>query len=130
MPDPTGDHDGRVSLQPTEGQSQGNSQSESGKPAVLAKQEQQRATIPDVVAASFAIRVQYRGMDRMHELPLTAHTIGQLALEAALREMTIGDLIADIITAMVEKDLFQRVLDDIDPGRSVRSEAGRWDSSS
>src|SRR5262245_6582961 len=109
VPHPTGDHDGRVSLQPTEGQSQGNSQSESGKPTVLAKQEQQRAIIPDAVAASFAIRVRYRGMERMHELPLTTHTIGQLALEATFREVTIGELIAAIITAMVDKDLFPLV---------------------
>jgi hypothetical protein len=111
VPHPTGDHDGRVSLQPTEGQSQGNSQSEPGKPAVIANQEQQRATIPDAVAASFAIRIRYRGMERMHELPLTTHTIGQLALEANLREVTIGELIAAIVTAMVDKDLLPLVVD-------------------
>src|SRR5262245_52256338 len=111
VPHPTGDHDGRVSLQPAEGQSQGNSRSEPGKPAVIAKQEQQRATIPDAVAASFAIRIQYRGMERTHELPLTTHTIGQLALEANLREVTIGELIAAIITAMVDNDLLPLVVD-------------------
>src|SRR5262245_25448291 len=105
VPHPTGDHDGRVPLQPTEGQSQGNSQSEPGKPAVIAKQEQQRATIPDAVAASFATRIQYRGMEQTHGLPLTTHTFGQLALEAALSDVTIGELIAELLTAMVSKDL-------------------------
>src|SRR5262249_3371125 len=105
VPHHTGDHDGRVPLQLTEGQSQGNSQSEPGKPAVIAKQEQQRATIPDAVAASFAIKIQYRGMEQTHELPLTTHTFGQLALEAAISDVTIGELIAELLTAMVSKDL-------------------------
>src|SRR5262245_26770899 len=114
-PHPTGDDDGRVPLQPTEGQCQGNSESEPAEPAVIAKPQQQRATRPDAGAASFAISIQYRGMERTHELPLTTHTIGQLALEATLREVTIGEVIAEIITAMVDKDLLPRVLDDIDP---------------
>jgi hypothetical protein len=74
----------------------------------------------DAGAASFAIRIQYRGIKQTHELPLTTNTIGQLALEATFRGVTVGDLIADIMTAMVDKGLFQRVLDDIDPGRGAR----------
>src|SRR5262245_389962 len=103
------DHNERVPSEPTEEQAHGSARSDSGEPAVIAVPEQQWATIPDAVAASFAIRVQYRGMEGMHELPLTTHTIGQLALEAALREVTIGELIAAIITAMVDKDLFPLV---------------------
>jgi|SRR5262245_38936538 len=99
VPHPTGDHDGRVPLQATEEQSQGNSQSEPGKPAVIAKQEQQRATIPDAVAASFAIRIQYRGMEQTHELSLTVAMIGRLALEATLRDVSIGELIAQLVMA-------------------------------
>jgi hypothetical protein len=74
------DQDGRVPLQATEEQSQGNS-------------------------ASFAIRFQYRGMERTDELPLTVDMVGQLALEATLRRVSIGELIAELITAMVNKDL-------------------------
>ena len=36
--------------------------------------------------------------------------IGQLAFEAELRDMSIGELIAELIIAMMKKDLFQRVL--------------------
>ena len=75
VPHPTGDHDGRVPLQPTEGQP---------------------ATTPD--CCSVSLRFQYRGMEQTHELSLTTHAIGQLALEAALRHVTIGELIAAIIT--------------------------------
>jgi hypothetical protein len=105
-----GDHDARVPLQPTEEQSQGNSQSD---PALIVKPQQERANTP--VAACFAIRFQYRGMERMDELPLAPHTMGRLALEAALREVEIGQFIAEIITAMVNKGLFPLVLDHSDP---------------
>ena len=106
------DHNGGVPSQPTEEQSLGNSQSE---PAVIGKRQEERATTPDACSASFAIRFHYRGMERTAELPLTTHTIGQVALAAALRDVTIGELIAELITAMVNKDLFLPVLDNIGP---------------
>jgi hypothetical protein len=109
------DHDGRVLLQATEEQSQGNSQSQPAEPAVLAKPKQESATTPDVCSASVAIRFEYGGMERTDELSLTPHAIRQLALEAALRGMRIGELIAEIITAMVNKGLFPLVLDHSDP---------------
>src|SRR5262245_53206699 len=83
VPQNTDDQDARVPLQP---------------PAQEPREEP--ATTPDACSASFAIRFQYRGMERTDELSLTTHTIGQLALEATLREVTIGELIAAIITAM------------------------------
>jgi len=67
-----------------------------------------RAT--DAGAASFAIRMQYRGEERTTELPLTQNMIGQLAFEAAFRNVTIGELIGQLIVAVADKDLLQRVL--------------------
>jgi hypothetical protein len=61
-------------------------------------------------SASVAIRIQYNGMERTSELPLTLDMIGQLAWEAELRDMRIGELIAELIVAMVRKDLFPAVL--------------------
>ena len=113
-----GDQDMPVPLQPTEEQSHGNSQLQPAEPAVVAKQRQERATTPYACSASFAIGIQCRGMERTHELPLTTHTIGQLALEATLREVTIGGLIAELITKIVNNDLFPLVLDNIDLGQS------------
>jgi len=66
-----------------------------------------RAT--DAGAASFAIRVQYRGEERTTELPLTQDMIGQLAFEAAFRNVTIGELIGELIAALLNKDLLQTV---------------------
>jgi hypothetical protein len=60
--------------------------------------------------AGFAIKMRYRGEERTTELPLTQDMIGQLAFEAAFRNMTIGELIGQLIAAVGDKDLLQRVL--------------------
>ena len=60
--------------------------------------------------ASFAIKMRYRGEERTTELPLTQDMIGQLAFEAAFRNVTIGELIGKLIAAVADKDLLQRVL--------------------
>jgi hypothetical protein len=92
-----GDYDERVPLQATEEQSQGNTQSQPAELAVIATPQQERATTPDACSASFAIKFQYGGMERTAELPLTPHTIRQVALEAALRDVKIEELVAEII---------------------------------
>jgi hypothetical protein len=102
----TGDEDGRVPLQPTEEESQGNSQSQPVDPAVIAKLQQERATTLDPCSASFAIRIQYRGEERTTELLLAHDMIGQLALEAAFRNVSIGEFIGEIIVAVLKQDLF------------------------
>ena len=61
--------------------------------------------------ATFAIRMQYRGEERTTELPLTQDMIGQLAFEAAFRNVSIGDFIGELIMAVVNQDLLQPVLD-------------------
>jgi hypothetical protein len=62
-------------------------------------------------AASFAIRMEYRGEERTTELPLTQDMIGQLAFEAAFRNTSIGEFIGELIVAVVEQDLLQPVLE-------------------
>ena len=49
-------------------------------------------------------------MERTTELPLTPGMIGQLAVEAQFWDMSIGEFLAELIIAMMKKDLFQRVL--------------------
>jgi hypothetical protein len=106
-----GDQDGRVPLHPTEEQAHGDSQSEPGGPVLIAKPQQEPANTLEASSASVAIRIQCRGIERTIELPLTPHTIGQLALGAALRDMKIGELIAELIRAGVNKDFFPQVPD-------------------
>jgi hypothetical protein len=62
-------------------------------------------------AASFAIKMQYRGEERTTELPFAHDMIGLLAFEAAFRNVMIGELIGELIIAVVNKDLLQEVLE-------------------
>ena len=64
----------------------------------------------EVGLANFAIRMRYKGEERATELPLTDDMIRQLAFEAELRDMRIGELIGELMVAMLKKDLFQAVL--------------------
>jgi hypothetical protein len=105
------EHDGSAPSQPTEEQSAGSSQSRPAEPALVVKPQQERVKTLEAGSASVAIRIQYNGMERTTQLPFTLDMIGQLAWEAELRDMRIGELIAELIVAMVRKDLFPVVLD-------------------
>jgi len=62
-------------------------------------------------AASFAIRMQYKGEERTTELSLTQDMIGRLAFEAAFRNVQIGELIGELIVGLLKKeDLLQTML--------------------
>ena len=61
--------------------------------------------------ASFAIRMQYRGEERTTELSVTQDMIGQLAFEAVFRNVNMGELIGEIIVALLKRDLLQTVLE-------------------
>jgi hypothetical protein len=71
------------------------------------------------------IRMRYKNEDRTVPLPLASERLGQLALEADLRDMRMTELIASVILRVAERDLFDLVLDSPAPypgnGRS-RSE--------
>jgi hypothetical protein len=88
-----------------------NSQSAPVEQAKTPTPHQERAKrMNEVGSASFAIRMRYKGEERTTELPLTHDMIGQLAFEAELRNMRIGELIGELMVAMLKKDLFQTVL--------------------
>jgi hypothetical protein len=55
--------------------------------------------------------MHYKGEGRTTKLALTPLAIEQLALEAGLRDMSIGEFVSELVTAMIQKNLFQRVLD-------------------
>jgi hypothetical protein len=52
-----------------------------------------------------------RGEERTTKLAITPLAIGQLALEAVIREMSIGEFVSELVTATIQKNLFQQVLD-------------------
>ena len=99
---------GDVPLPPINEQPQQNSQS---GPAELKN---------EVDSANLALVMQYRGDERTTELPLTPDMIRQLAFEAELRDMRIGELIGQLMVAMLKKDLFQAVLEQKKPANGIQ----------
>ena len=90
-----------------------NSQSAPVEQAQTPTPHQERAKkMNEVGSASLAVRMRYKGEEQTTELPLTHDMIGQLALDAELRGNTrIGELIGELMVAMLKKDLFQAVLE-------------------
>ena len=60
--------------------------------------------------ARFSVCVQYNGKAQSSEIPLTPTMVGQLALEAASRDQKISDLAKDLLLAVTEKGLIDKVL--------------------
>jgi hypothetical protein len=92
---PTPSRDGGVPIPPTKDQATTAAQEKSHKGDL----------------ANLALRMQYRGHERITELPLTQDMIRQLAFEAQLRDMSMGKLVSELIIAMINEDLFQQVLE-------------------
>jgi len=61
-------------------------------------------------SAVFAIRMEYKGEERLTELPLDLEMIRQLAIEAEFRGMRLGELVAKLILGITRKDLFELAL--------------------
>ena len=89
--------------------------------AQIATPHHARARADEQGAVSFSLRMQYRGEERTTEIPLTHDMMRQLAIEAWLRDMKIGEVVSELIVAVFKRDLFTRCL--IGPGRNPRRAA-------
>ena len=83
--------------------------------AATASEGARRGSSTDPASAVFTIRTEYKGQERSTDLPLDEEMIGQLAVEAEIRDMRIGELVGALILAIVEGDLYQLVRDDTSP---------------
>jgi hypothetical protein len=61
-------------------------------------------------AANLALTMQYKGLERTSALALTDDGLGQLIIEAQVRDMSVGQFVSALIRAAMEKGLCQ-VLD-------------------
>ena len=61
-------------------------------------------------SANLALTIQYRGLERAVPLRLSNDAIAMLALEAEVREVSLGQLVGMLIEAAIAQDL-ARVLD-------------------
>jgi hypothetical protein len=84
-----------------------------------ANREAMESQQPD--SASFILSIQYKGKERANRLQLTKDLIGKLSLEAELRNVSIGELVSELITTTMNMGILQRLLDKqikaIDPAR-------------
>src|SRR5262245_50851026 len=99
---------GDFSLPPINGQPQQNSQSGPVEQPQATTPHEERARTDE---ATLALRMKYRGDERIRELPLTQNMIRQLAFEAQFRNMSIGEFVGELLIAMMKRDLFQHVLE-------------------
>jgi hypothetical protein len=79
------------------------------QPAATTPHEE-RARADEMGLATFALRMKYRGHERTRELPLTQDMIRQLAFEAQFRNMSMGELVGELLIAIMKRDIFQHVL--------------------
>ena len=93
-----------VPIRPTEEQPQ-SGPGEQVQPTTPAQERPHK-----VDSVHLALRMQYRGDERITELPLTQNMITCLAFEAQFRGMSMGKLVGELIIAMIKEDLFQQVL--------------------
>jgi hypothetical protein len=99
--------DRSVPIRPIKEQPQQNSQSGPVEQAQATTDAQERVHKVDL--ANLALRMEYRGDERITELPLTQDMIRRLAFEAQFRDMSMGKLVGELIIAMIREDLFQQV---------------------
>ena len=62
--------------------------------------------------AMLVIRMEYNGQERSTNLPLDEEIIGELAMEAQIRGMGLGELVGALIFAIAKQHLFHLVEDD------------------
>jgi hypothetical protein len=99
---------GGVPPPPISGQPQQNSQSGPVEQPAATTPHEERARTDET---GLALRMKYRGYERTSELPLTHDMIRQLAFEAQFRNLSIGEVVGELLIAMVKRDLFHHVLE-------------------
>jgi hypothetical protein len=69
--------------------------------------------------AEFAILTRHRGKEVSNDVPLTSRAIGELALIAMLRDLSIAELLGQTLAAAIEKDMIQEILSDEVPSSAT-----------
>ena len=66
----------------------------------------------------FQITLERNGTRRTTELPLTSSTIGQLKLEAEMRNLSMGQLLAEVANMAIKKGMIEAILGEPAPERA------------
>ena len=102
---------GGVALPPMSGQPQQNSLSEPVKQPEATTSHEERARADEMGLATLGLTMKYRGHERTTELPLTQDMIMQLVFEAHFRNKRIGELVGELLLAIMKRGIFQHLLE-------------------
>jgi len=81
------------------------------RPAKQAIPHDARARRDEQHTVGFSLSLQYKGEERTTEIPLTQEMMRQLAIEAWLRDMKMGEVVSEVIIGVIKGNLFHPVLD-------------------
>ena len=95
-----------VPLQPIEEGSRQDPQPGPPEQTQYTTPHQGRPKAKEVDFANLTLTMHYKGEERTTKLALTPLAIGQLALEAGLRDMRIDEFVSELVTATIQKNLF------------------------
>src|SRR5499433_2596374 len=93
-----------------------------GSVGVAHGQEQKEVSQPAARAApltKFAITMRHRGKEQMTDIPFSSPAIEVLALEAMLRDLSIAELVGQILVSAMNKDMIRKILPDEVPPSSA-----------
>ena len=77
--------------------------------SVAYEREQKAEEVLPVRSAKISIIMQYRGKEVTTDLPLRSHAFGELALIAMLRDLSIPELVGQILAGAINKDMIKEV---------------------
>jgi hypothetical protein len=71
---------------------------------------------------AFQITFEHDGTRRTAELPLTSSAMGRLKLEAEMRKLSMGQLLAEVATMAIKKGMIKEILREPSPDPSPQAE--------
>ena len=95
-----------------------------GSVGVAYAREQKTEEVPQKVvslagSAKIAIMMRRRGKEVSTDVPLTSRDIGELALIAILRELSVAELVGQVLAGAIKKNMIENILRDDVPSSSV-----------
>ena len=95
-----------------------------GSVGVAYAREQKTEEVPQKVVSTagsveIAIMMRRRGKEVSTDVPLTSRTIGELALIATLRDLSVAELVGQVLAGAIKKDMIKKILRDDVPSSSA-----------
>ena len=70
----------------------------------------QKIVANGAASTKISITMRYRGKEASTDLTLTSHALGELALIAMLRDLSIAELVGQILAGAIKKDMIKQIL--------------------